>query len=119
MLGRAHRLVNRRLTQRIFRSGAWQVTRHINLKYLPVAQGFTGQAAFVVAKKVAKYAVDRNRFKRQLRAAYQSVAADPVLGPRLTRYHIILTGKQFPRENGYQVLVEELRTAVTRIAERK
>lgn len=68
MLPRRLRLTEKRTFDRIFRRGRTARGRFFGVRFLPAGHG--GRVTFVVTKKVAKLATERNRTKRRARAAF-------------------------------------------------
>ena len=72
-LGKAERLKNKKLIERLFKEGSSLKVYPFKLVYLKTSHtsDFPVQAAFSVPKRRFKRAVDRNRIKRLLKEAYR------------------------------------------------
>lgn len=75
MLPPKHRLRRQRDFQRLFRVS--RIFRGPTLLFRVGAGGSTSRAGFVISTKVFKNATDRNRLRRQLRAAARELGLPP------------------------------------------
>jgi ribonuclease P protein component len=73
MFPRAQRLTDNRVFTTLFKRGAWVRGNNFSIVFSQTPQ--TGKIGFVITKKVTKSAVERNRIKRRLRAAFLEVLA--------------------------------------------
>lgn len=72
MLARQRRLVREKDFEKIFRQGKAYYTKLLGVKAL-ASQAIFNRYGLVVSAKVSKKASDRNRLKRQLRAAVRGL----------------------------------------------
>ncbi len=85
-LPQANRLKHRRDFKEIYQHGSRYARRHLVLITLPAISATTATSTkigIVVSQKVSKKAVVRNRIKRRIRAALQSLIPDIAKGWRL------------------------------------
>jgi ribonuclease P protein component len=86
MFPRSQRLTEERLFGLLFKRGKRSKGRDFSIVFFPANK--SGKIGFIVTKKVAKSAVDRNRLKRRLRSAFKAVLATEPMQQLLPRYNI-------------------------------
>jgi ribonuclease P protein component len=72
MLPKEKRLRSEKDIKRVYQKGSFFSLRSFNINYLPNRLGMT-RLAFVINKKVAKKAVERNSVKRLFREAFRQL----------------------------------------------
>lgn len=108
MLPREKRLRAERDIRRVYQKGSFFSLRPFNINYVPNRLGFT-RLAFVINKKVAKKAVDRNKVKRLFREAFRQLYATLPSG-----YDVVVGIKR----EALKIKLEEIATEAKKVAER-
>ncbi len=88
MFPRAERLRDKRLYEFVFKRGSWARGRNFGL--VAVGNQKEGKIGFIVTKKVAKAATQRNRIKRRVRAIFMNLVRDPHFAPLFARTYLVV-----------------------------
>jgi len=101
-LNRALRLRKNSDFQRVRQQGHSVTSRLLILAWIPNGEACP-RVGFVVSKRVAKHAVDRNRTKRRL-----SAAIGPMLGQLAEQYDIVLSARNAAVVADFPVLRQDV-----------
>ncbi len=112
MFNRAQRLTSKRIFERLFRGGVWVRGRLFSLRVMPTHQ--SGQIAFIINKKVAKSAQQRNRVKRRVREAFRHTLQKSPFSDILKHYHLLVIIHQ-STEPPFETIVTETQGLLTKL----
>lgn len=117
MFSREYRLNDTKIFDRLFRQGQWARGHHFSVRYMP-SHGKSGQIAFVVSTKITKKSHERNRIKRQLRAAFKA-ALQEKHAELLKKYFLVVVVHRRFADVSFNTIAQEVEMALKVIEGKK
>jgi ribonuclease P protein component len=106
---RAFRLSGPQAFETVFRTGRRHEGRYIELVVVPAA-GVPGRCGYVIARRVLRRAVDRNRLRRRVREAVRRAR------PALAAFDVIVRVKRAGDRSEQDAAAREAAAMIARIA---